>query len=157
MSELNELKQLALADSRKRHPSLPEAARLCRNYTDRSANGLTRCIIDYLRFSGWQAERVAVMGRPLDNRKIVTDILGDMRRVGSVRWIPGTMQPGSADISATIQGLSVKIEVKMKDRQSEAQKQYQQSVEAAGGVYLICHSFSEFMEQYNSIINGEKS
>lgn len=152
MNGLQQLKELALADSIRRHPTLPPAARYVKPYSDRSANGLTRAIIDFLRFNGFQAERVAVMGRPLDDRKVVTDVLGDMRRVGSIKWIPGTMQPGSADISSIIAGKSVKIEVKVgKDRQSSAQKEYQAQVERAGGIYLIVRSFEEFLKFYNEL------
>jgi hypothetical protein len=46
--------------------------------------------------------------------------------VAGIQWTKGTSTAGSADISATIKGRSVKIEVKIgKDRQSEAQKKYQ--------------------------------
>jgi hypothetical protein len=45
----------------------------------------------------------------------------------------------------------VKIEIKMKDKQSPDQVKYQQAVERAGGLYLICHSFDEFMNYYNTI------
>ncbi len=57
---------------------------------------------------------------------------------------------GTADISATINGRSVKIEIKMKDKQSEVQREYQRRIEAAGGVYLIVRSFAEFMTWYNT-------
>ncbi|KAF2380358.1 hypothetical protein BSN82_16780, partial [Acinetobacter baylyi] len=54
------------------------------------------------------------------------------------QWTKGTGTPGSADISATIKGRSVKIEVKYgKDRQSQAQKDYQKAIEKAGGTYII--------------------
>jgi hypothetical protein len=72
-------------------------------------------------------------------------------KIGSGKWIPGSMTRGSADISATIKGRSVKIEVKMKDKQSPDQKRYQQQVEAAGGIYIIVHSMDEFIELYNKI------
>jgi len=59
---------------------------------------------------------------------------------------------GTADISATIKGRSVKIEVKIgKDRQSEAQKQYQAKVEQSGGIYFIAKDFSAFMDFYVSL------
>ena len=59
------------------------------------------------------------------------------------------MQVGSADISATIEGRSVKIEIKVgSDRQSEAQKRYQQQVENAGGTYFIATSFEQFEDWF---------
>jgi len=146
------LKELAITHSRNRYPDLPEYARCTKSYTDRTANGLTKCIIDFLTFSGWQAERINSTGRPIDNTKVITDVLGSQRRIGSMRWIPGTGQKGTADISATINGRSVKIEVKMKDRQSEDQKRYEEQVIRAGGLYWICRSFEEFLKYYNEIV-----
>ena len=149
---LKTLRELALSHSRNRYPAMPEYARCTKSYNDRTANSLTRCVIDFLNFSGWQAERINSTGRPLDNRKVVTDILGDMRRVGSVKWLPTSGQKGTADISATINGRSVKIEVKMKDRQSENQKRYEEQVIRAGGLYWLVRSFAEFLSFYNGIV-----
>lgn len=147
---LEVLRDLAYADSCERHPSLPDYARYIRTYTDKSANGLSRCILDFLRFKGHQCERIAVTGRYIDKSKVVTDVLGTQKRIGSGQWIPPSMTPGTADLSATIYGLSVKIEVKIgKDRQSEAQKRYQQEVEKAGGVYWLVKTFDEFLTYYN--------
>jgi len=151
MFALKALRELALANSRKRHPNLPESVRSCRNYSDKSANGLTKCVIDFLNFSGHQAERVSSSGRYLDNSKVITDTLGFKRRIGSGKWIPGSMQKGSADISATINGRSVKIEIKMQDKQSEAQRKYQEQVELAGGKYWLVRSFDQFLTYYNDL------
>lgn len=146
------LRELALQDSRQKHPSLPEQYRSIRTYTDKSANGLTRCIIDWLRFNNFQAERINCTGRPIDNTKVVTDVLGDSRRIGSVQWLPTSGQKGTSDISAVIRGKAVKIEVKMRDRQSEDQKSYQLQIEKAGGYYWLVRSFDEFMNFYNQLV-----
>jgi hypothetical protein len=69
-----------------------------------------------------------------------------------MKWIPGSGTKGTADISATIWGKSVKIEAKMKDRQSEDQKKYQAQIERAGGLYWLVRSFKEFLTLYNQII-----
>lgn len=121
-------------------------------YTDKTANGLTKCIVHWLNLNGWQAERISTTGRYIDNSKIVTDVLGNRKKIGSGKYIKGNGTNGSADISATIKGRSIKWEVKMKDKQSEAQKKYQESIEKAGGFYFIVHNFDEFMEQYKYII-----
>lgn len=152
MNSLKQLKELALADSRRRHPHFPEAARYVKPYTDKTANGLTRAIIDFLRFNGHQAERINCTGRPVDNTKIIEDILGDFRRVGSVKWLPTSGQKGTSDISAVIHGRAVKIEVKIRDRQSADQKSYQLTIEKAGGVYWLVRSFDEFLNYYNELI-----
>lgn len=122
-----------------------------RRYTDKTANGLTICILDFLRLQGHQAERINSTGRYVDNTKIVSDVLGFKKRIGSGQWIKGSGQKGTADISSTILGLSVKIEVKMRDRQSPDQIAYQEQVERAGGMYWIVRSFEEFMNKYNEL------
>jgi len=153
MEAIKELKKLYLQDHRRRYPNLPESARITPRYTDKNANGLTRCIIDFIELQGYQAERIANMGRPVDESKIFTDILGNQRRIGGVKWIPGQGTNGTSDISAIIAGRSVKIEVKMKDQQSEAQRKYQAAIERAGGVYLIVRNFDEFVKWYKEFIN----
>lgn len=145
------LRDLALQASRWKHPTMKEEWRCTHNYTDKTANGLTKCIIDFLRFNGYQAERINCTGRYKDNTKVVTDVLGDMRHIGSMKWLPTSGQKGTADISCIVRGRSIKIEVKMKDRQSPDQKKYQEEVERAGGLYWICRSFDEFLNYYNEL------
>jgi len=150
-TKMKELKALALEHSRQKYPNLPEHARVIRKYSDKTANGLTKCVIDYLTFSGYQAERISSTGRYIDNRQTFTDVIGRTRIIGSGKWIPGSSTKGTADISATVKGRSVKIEVKIgKDRQSDAQKDYQAQIEKAGGVYIIVKSFNDFISWYKS-------
>ena len=146
------LKQLAELEFRERYKnsSMPEYSRFKKRYSDRTANGLTRAIIDWLKLNGNQAERINTTGRMLDQRKVVTDVIGRTRQIGSTKWIKGSGQRGSADISATIRGQSVKIEIKIgRDRQSEHQKEYQKQIEQAGGQYWIIRTFDQFVELYN--------
>jgi len=151
---ITELKQLYIKDHRARYPNLPEYARSTPRYNDKTANDLTRCVIDWIELQGYQAERIANMGRPIDQSKVVTDVLGNQRRIGNVKWIPGQGTNGTSDISAIIAGRSVKIEVKIgRDRQSEVQKKYQEAIEKAGGIYIIVRSFKEFLQWYNKFIN----
>ena len=118
-------------------------------HRDDTANGCTRCIIDYIIYKGGQAERINTMGIPIDNRKQMTDITGRTRTIGSLTWRPSGSTIGSADISATINGRSVKIEVKIgKDRQSAAQRQYQAAIEQAGGLYYVARNFTDFWKWY---------
>lgn len=155
MKALDHLRQMAAAEMKRKHTSYPETLTLpVKAYTDKTANGLTRCIIDFLKFSGCQAERINTTGRPVDKRQIVTNVIGQRRQIGSVEWIRSGSTPGSADISATIRGRSVKIEVKCKatgdNYQSAGQKLYQQQIEAAGGLYFIARDFHSFMEWFKS-------
>lgn len=153
MKALNHLRQMAIAEMKRKHASYPETLTLpVKAFSDRSANTLTRSIIDFLKLSGWHAERVNTMGRPIDHRQIVTDVIGNRRQIGSIEWIRSGSTPGSADISATIKSRSVKIEVKCKatgdNYQSAGQKLYQQHIEAAGGLYYIARDFQSFFDWY---------
>jgi hypothetical protein len=146
------LEALADADAARRHPSI-KPQHLCRRlYRDDTANGLTKCICEFLNLSGCLAERINSTGRYIDRTKTFTDVVGHTRSIGSAKWIPTSGVRGTADISAVIRGRSVKIEVKMKDRQSEDQKRYQERTEAAGGIYLIVRSFAQFYDWYNEFI-----
>ncbi|KAF0132032.1 MAG: hypothetical protein FD155_556 [Bacteroidetes bacterium] len=122
-------------------------------YSDNDANSLTKAIIRFIWLKNGQAERVNSIGKQIDRRETVTDICGRTRQVGSLQWIRSTGTTGTADISATIAGRSVKIEVKCSatgDRyQSEAQKAYERSILKAGGLYFIATDFEQFYNWYN--------
>jgi len=129
------LESLALDSKRAKYPSIPEAYLTVYPYKDNTANGLTKCVISFIQLKGGQAERISTTGRAIDRTQTFTDVTGRARSIGRIEWIPGTSTKGSADISATIAGRSVKIEVKIgRDVQSKAQKDYQQAIETAGGV-----------------------
>lgn len=122
-------------------------------FEDATANGLTKCIIAWITLNGYQAERINTTGRYIDNSKIVTDVLGRKIKIGSGKYIKGTGTKGSADISATIKGKSVKIEVKIgNDRQSEYQKEYEADIIKAGGIYYIAKDFDNFINFYKSLV-----
>ena len=157
MKPLDILRELKLNDSIKEHPNVPRYAIAQPKYDDKTANGLTKCIIDYLQLSDHQAERINTMGRPIDNRKQVTDVLGRIKTIGSMTWGKSTATKGSSDISATIKGRSVKIEVKIgKDRQSKDQKVYQENIEKSGGQYWIVKNFDDFMKKYDDFLESLK-
>lgn len=150
------LKELYLTTDKKKYPNIPAYARCTPNYSDTTANGLTRCIIAFIELNGGQAERINNTGRQLDERKTYTDVLGSSRTIGSVKWIKGSGKNGTADISATIHGKSVKVEVKIgKDKQSHEQKEYQREVERAGGIYFIAKDFQSFHNWYNLKFNSD--
>ena len=129
------------------HPNLPPDYIPKTMYKDSTANGLTRAICDYINYHGYQAERINTMGTAREKKTTAGKVIG-------VTWTKGTSTAGSADISATIKGRSVKIEVKIKDRQSEAQKRYQEHIEKAGGIYKIFRDFDSFVEWYNQFIES---
>lgn len=123
-------------------------------YTDKTANGLTKCIADWLNLNGYRADRVSSAGRYIDGKKTVTDILGKQRTIGSGTWVKSGTRKGYSDINATIKGRSVMIEVKIgKDRMSEAQKEFAEAERKAGGEYWVVKDFGEFMFHYDCFLD----
>jgi hypothetical protein len=121
-------------------------------FTDKTANGLTKAIVTYINLIGGQAERISSMGRVIDGRKVVTNVLGQQGIIGSQTYIKGTSTNGTADISAIYKGKSLKIEVKiLKDKQSDAQKIYEQNVIKAGGFYILAKDWNGFIEQFYNL------
>lgn len=135
MNGLSELRRLACDQIRRKYPSLPEPAVCAPKYTDRTANGLTRMIVDYVTLSGGWATRVTTTGQ---------------MRHG--RWIYGTTKQGTADVHAVYRGLHLSIEVKIgKDRQSPYQKKVEAEVNAAGGHYFLAKNFQGFYTWITSL------
>jgi hypothetical protein len=146
------IQQMELENLRLKHPSVPEHCLAKSAWSDKTANGLTKMVTSFLTFSGHQAERINTMGTFRGPKKY-TNLDGVTRSVGKGTYTKTTGTKGSADISATINGRSVKIEIKIgADRQSEDQKRYQESIEKAGGVYMIVKNFDEFIEWYDSFV-----
>lgn len=145
MTALEHLQQLDFEDRRKRYPSCPPHAIPRRRFSDRTANGLTLCILTWFRLHGHKAWRQGSEGRYRPG-KTITDVVGRQRTMKG-QWLPG-QNNGASDVAAIVNGRFVAIEVKMRDRQSEAQQRYQQEVEASGGLYFIVRSFEEFLTFY---------
>lgn len=125
-------------------------------------NTLTKSIIDYIVATGGHAERVNNIPRPYQDK------------FGRTRFARLTTLRGTADIHAIKMkrnelieskdcncgtwntslkiGVPVMIEIKVgRDKQSDAQIEYQRRIEKAGGVYLIAKSFDTFKHQYDAI------
>jgi len=100
------------------------------------ANGLTAYICNYLNWMGHRATRINVSGRKVKDK-----------------WIRSTTRKGTADISATINGKSVMIEIKIgKDKASEHQLAEQIKERNAGGIYEFVSTVDEFFLLYDSIV-----
>jgi len=123
-------------------------------WADNSANSLTKSIIFYINATGNQAERIGNQGQYREGNKIQVGT-GEIAYTKQLpgKWTPGQGTKGTADISATINGKSVKIEVKQKDKQSDVQKKYQESIEKAKGVYVIMRNFDDFVVWYDDFIS----
>ena len=103
----------------------------------KTANGLTKFITNYILWAGWRATRVNTMGR----------------QVGG-KWIPGTTRKGTADISATIKGRSIMIEIKVgKDKASEYQLKEQELERKSGGIFEFISTPEEFFTLYDYVLS----
>ena len=118
------------------------------------ASQLETIIVDYVTLLGHQASKITTSGTFVDNTKVVKDVLGHSRTVGSKKYIPGNSTKGVADIICTIYGLKADVEIKFSkgDKQRDTQKEYQTRVEKAGGTYVIIKSFESFYEWLNDFL-----
>ena len=113
------------------------------------ANGLTQMIVNFLLWSGHRATRIGSTGRIIKEPKRQASGIS----LQTNKWIPGTTRKGAADISATIHGRAVMIEVKAgRDRPSDYQLREQALERKAGGQYEFIHSFDEFIEWYDGFL-----
>ncbi len=151
----DKLNALMMESLKLKYPNMPEAYIPKTEWNDNSANALTKCVIAWIQFMGGQAERISSQGQYREGAKIAvgSGMMAHTKQLPG-KWTPGQSTKGTADISATIRGRSVKIEIKQKDKQSEAQKQYQQAIENAGGVYIIVRDFDSFVVWYDKFIQS---
>ena len=150
----DKLKALELESLKGKYPSMDSRFIPLTDWKDTSANGLTKCIIFWINAMGGQAERISNQGQYRAGKKIQVGT-GEIAYTKELKgkWTPGQGTKGTADISATIRGRSVKIEVKYgRDVQSDAQKQYQEMIERAGGVYQIVRDFDSFVQWYEKFV-----
>jgi hypothetical protein len=145
------LQELYIKHIRIQYPTSPDYAMPMEKFSDASANELTKTICKFITYIGGQAERISNQGQYRDNTKTVTDVLGRKRTIGSGQWTKGQGTNGTADISAMYRGKSYKIEVKFgKDKMSEAQHKYKESVERAGAIYMIAKDFDTFIDEFRN-------
>jgi len=136
---IDELKTLKREAIRAKYPTIPDHAIAVPKYSDKTSNGLTKMICDFIRLHGGQAERINSMG-----------IYDPAKR----HWRPSGSRKGTADISGIFRGKSLKIEVKIgHDRLSIYQVEYGREVIAAGGLYFVATSFEQFTKWINKTFN----
>jgi hypothetical protein len=151
MKPLEHLRQLKLAKTKELYPNVPDIALPKIEYNDRSANGLTKCVLDFLLLSGHFCERTGNEGRVIDGRKTYTDVIGRQKTIGTVKRIKSSGTKGTSDLKAVLYGRMIAIEIKFgSDRQSQAQKDYQAMIERAGGQYWIVKTFEDFYDKFKT-------
>jgi hypothetical protein len=100
------------------------------------ANGLTLAICKFLEWEGHRSTRINTAGRMVEGR-----------------YITSTTRRGTADISATIKGRAVMLEIKVgKDKASVYQLAEQKKERDSGGVYEFIHTIQEFFEFYDRFL-----
>lgn len=116
----------------------------------KTANGLTKFITNFLMWNEHRATRISSAGRMVD--------AAERQPSGTVltvkKYIPGPTRRGSADISATIKGRSVMLEIKIgKDRASQYQLDEQARERKSGGVYEFISTPEAFFELYDKLMS----
>lgn len=152
VNAIKQLKELNLMQQRIKFPSMPDAYRFTPKYNDTTSNGLTKCIVDLIRLSGYFVERTGNEGRVIDNRQTYKDVLGYSKTIGSITRIKSSGTTGTSDLKAIVKGKFIAIEIKCKatnDKQRPSQREYQKQIEQSGGVYYTARDFSSFYQWFN--------
>lgn len=114
----------------------------------KKANGLTNAITKYINWMGYRATRINVAGRLVEGTEKQPES-GTVLKVK--KFMKSTTRKGTADISSTIDGRSLMIEIKVgKDTPSPAQLKEQDKERRAGGAYEFIHDMDEFFTLYDS-------
>lgn len=115
-----------------------------------TANGLTTFICNFLSWMNHRATRINVSGRLVDG----VEKQPSGAKVGVKKWIPSSTRKGTADISATINGRSVMIEIKVgRDKPRPDQLAEQIRERNAGGIYEFIGTPDEFFDLYFEIVS----
>ena len=126
----------------------------------RSAAQLEKAIVKYLKFLGHSASKVSTQGTWVKGKKGIrmASSLGKAESFDTGRYIPGGGRKGASDISSTVYGISVEIEVKFSkgDRLSKEQIAYSAEIQKAGGFFLVAKNFDEFYDDFHDLLDHPK-
>ncbi len=118
----------------------------------KTSNGLTTFCANYIKWTNRHLERTNNMGTPVKKKIPKFNIFsGKLEHLdGGLEWRKGNGTKGTSDLKGHIvtpnhkYGLPVYIEIKIKDKQSEDQKQYERKINSTGGLYSVVHNPEEF-------------
>ena len=126
------------ADQRKaqRSPNFPAKYIPRSKYSDRDANGLTKCIVDYCNLTGHFATRLASTGT---------------YRADVGRYIPSQQRAGLPDVFAVVEGRAVFVEIKVgRDSLSQQQKETIADLQKAGASVYVAKDFAGFLHWFTA-------
>lgn len=122
-------------ERKKETSSMPLHAIPKTKYEDKTANGLTKCIVDYINL------QPACFAYRVNNMGVYDSKLKGYRISGTIK--------GIADVSAIRNGEAWQIEVKKgADRLSDDQKRFKERVESSNGVYCVAKTFDGFLQAW---------
>ncbi len=131
-SGLKKLVELS-ASYKKEKYNVPGFAIPKTKYSDKTSNGLTKAVIDYLTLKGHYAVRINTQGNySLKLKKFI--------RSGST--------PGTPDVVGSLSdGRYIGVEIKIgRDKLSPAQIAMQQRIKNANGIYFVAKDFQSFYD-----------
>lgn len=150
----DELRTLKLEHIKKNTPAAFEASggftMKIKPYEDKTSNGLTRCIMDFLEFNAHYANRINTQGQPRIKKIPRYSIFSQKVEYSEkVTYTKSATNKGTPDIDSIINGFAVKIEVKAgEDRVSDAQTEEAEKIVRAGGLHFIAQDFPSFRNWY---------
>jgi hypothetical protein len=150
----DELKRLKLEHIKRTAPGFYAASggdtMKLKPWNDKTTNGLTAALIDWLTYSGHYANRINTQGQARVKKIPRYNIFsGQIEYTDKVQYTKGTTNRGTPDIDAIINGLPVKIEVKAgKDQMRDEQIKQGARIVAAGGIYFVCQNMDQFVNWY---------
>ena len=129
-----------LADAAKaaKYPTLPRHAHVKARYEDRTANGLTRAVVDWMTLQGHFATRLDSTGT---------------YRADLSRYIPSQQRKGMPDVFDMVNDRAVFVEVKVgRNHLSNDQKVAIADLKRAGAAVYIDQNFQGFFDWFNGPI-----
>lgn len=150
------LKKALIEQKKKEYPTLPDYAigDPLKKYNGKKSSNKLRCQIkDFIKAVGGSAWDGKTQGQVRDNTKVVTDIIGRTKRIGSIQYIPSDKK-GFGDICGLYEGKYFEVEVKIGyDRQRDSQVRREAELKEQGCVYEIVHSLEEFFWVWDNVID----
>ena len=126
-----------------------------------TANGMQTFCTNYCNWMGHHLERTNNMGVPVKKKIPKFNIFsGKLEHIdGGMEWRKGTGARGSSDLKGHINNpkhkfpIPVYIEIKIKDKQSHDQKEYEATINKTGAIYGIVHNPEEFFKLFDYVMN----